>query len=525
LTAGRRGAIFQIVHIASRILRYETKMISRRSLIQAIGAAAVATRAGAQAARRRPNLLYLFSDQHAYDMMGCSGNRQIQTPVMDHLSAEGVHFDHCFSTSPVCSPYRAMVLSGMHPLRNGVFCNDVMLIPGKGKYFGEALRDAGYRTAYFGKWHLLGGNRVRPIPRGELRYGFDGPFLSNNCTTAFDATHAYYWNEKGERTLYGEWEPYAQSRQARAFLDEQRHDRPFAMFLSWHPPHDHGKRDEYYVYDTLPELMALYAKCDPELRPAVAQLDASERRKQQCRAYMAQTTGIDRALGMVLDKLKEKGLDRDTIVVYTTDHGDCLGAYGWHSSAKDIPHDCSSRVPFLLRYPGVLKPRRSDLMLGPLDLMPTLLGLMGIEAPENCQGRNLAKAITTADDRATDAVPMLMFHPGPEEYRGVITRDWTFAAQRSDKEFHPLMNVLHDRREDPDQVRNLFRDNRRMRHQMMELTRSWMNRFQDPFVSYRELRASDIEWRYPETGGTINRTSPLEWVKQTNLQAAKFHGE
>jgi len=494
--------------------------LTRRSLLEGLAAPFAA-----QPPRRRPNLLYLFSDQHAYDMMGCSGNEQVRTPVMDRLSGEGIHFSHCFSTSPVCSPYRAMVLSGMHPLRNGVFCNDLTLIPGKGKYFGEALRDAGYRTGYFGKWHILGGNRVRPIPSGELRYGFDGEFLSNNCTTSFDAAHAYYWNEKGERTLYGDWEPYAQSRQACAFLDRQQAGRPFAMFLSWHPPHDHGKRDQYFVYDTLPDLMEQYAGCDPHLRPAVAQLDRSERRKQQWRAYAAQTTGIDRALGMVLDKLKETGLDRDTIVVYTTDHGDCLGAYGWHESAKDVPQDCSARVPFLLRYPGVLRPRRSDLLFATLDIMPTLLGLMGIDVPGTCQGRNLAKAIREGDDRATDSVPMAMFHKGPEEYRGVITRDWTFAAQREDKQFHPLMNVLYDRREDPFQIRNRFADDPRARRRMMELTRHWMERFEDPFVSSQELMASGIEWRYPDAGGAINRTAPAEWIGKNRLKPAKFHVE
>ncbi len=495
--------------------------ITRRSLLHGLAAAPMA----AQTQRRRPNLLYLFSDQHAYDMMGCSGNKQVVTPVMDRLSGESIHFSHCFSTSPVCSPYRAMLLSGLHSLQSGVFTNDVTLIPGKGKYFGESLRDAGYRTGYFGKWHVLGGNRVRPIPAGPLRYGFDGEFLSNNCTTMFDAARAYYWSQKGERTLYGDWEPYAQSRQACAFLDEQQADKPFAMFLSWHPPHDHGKRDQYYVYETLPELEEHYKKCDPELRPAAAKLDTSERRKQQARDYMAQTTGVDNALGMVLDKLKEKGLDRDTIVVYTSDHGDCLGAYGWHLSAKDVPQDCSSRVPFLLRYPGVLKPRKSDLLFGPLDIMPTLLGLMGIDVPSSCMGRNLAQAVKTGNDRATDSVPMMMIHQGPEEYRGVITRDWTFAVQRHDKVFHPLMNVLYDRKEDPQQMRNRFTDNPKVRRRMMELTRSWMEKFEDPFVSQNELIASGIPWKYPDAGGEINRTSPLEWVKQQKLAPAKFREE
>ncbi len=167
---------------------HESSTISRRALLQTIGATAAAP---AAQLKRRPNLLFLFSDQHSYDMMGCSGNRQVQTPAMDRLSAEGIHFSHCFSTSPVCSPYRAMLLSGLHSLNNGVFFNDVTLIPGKGKYFGEALGEVGYRTGYFGKWHVLGGNRVRPIPPGELRYGFDGPFLSDLCTTMCDAARAY----------------------------------------------------------------------------------------------------------------------------------------------------------------------------------------------------------------------------------------------------------------------------------------------------------------------------------------------
>lgn len=470
-------------------------------------------------AGRRPNLVYLFSDQHAYDMMGCSGNRQVHTPYMDRLSAEGVHFTHCFSSAPVCSPYRGQLLSGLHPLRNAVFTNDLTMIPGEGNYFGEVLRDSGYRMGYFGKWHLLGGNRVRPIPRGELRYGFDGPFLSNNCTVVFDAGKAYYWDEKGQRTTYQEWEPYGQSRQACAFLDQQSAGNPFAMFLSWHPPHDHGKRDQYFIYDTLPELMSQYKDCDPRLRPATAKLDTSERRKQQYRAYMAQTSGIDKALGMVLDKLREKGLDQNTIVVYTTDHGDCLGAYGWHASAKDVPQDCSNHVPFLLRYPGVLTPRRSDLLMGTLDLMPTLLGLMGLNVPSTCQGRNLAEPIHKRDDRATDSVPLFMIHPGPEEYRGVVTREWTFAAQREDKPFHPLMNVLYNRRDDPDQMRNLFSDDPKARKRMMELTRTWMERFGDPFVSHDELMASGVPWKYPDSGtGPINRVSPLDWARKQGLK-------
>lgn len=171
-------------------------------------------------------------------MLRCYGNRQIVTPNLDRLASQGVRFNHCIANSPLCTPYRGLLLSGQHPLRSGAFENDFRMLPGEdGNYFGEMLRDAGYRTGYVGKWHLYGGDRVRPIPAGPYRYGFDHRFLSNNCTVVFDAERSYYWTEEGRRELYGDWEPYAQARQAMQFIDENA-DRPFALFLSWHPPHN-----------------------------------------------------------------------------------------------------------------------------------------------------------------------------------------------------------------------------------------------------------------------------------------------
>ena len=144
--------------------------------------------------------MFVFSDQQSFDMLGCYGNRQIITPHLDALAAEGVRFNHCVSSQPVCTPFRGMLLTGQHPLRSGAFKNDVRIVPGQGHYFGEVLRDAGYRLGYFGKWHLYGGDRNRPIPPGPYRYGFDHEFLSNNCTLLFDAQHAYYWDDQRPET-------------------------------------------------------------------------------------------------------------------------------------------------------------------------------------------------------------------------------------------------------------------------------------------------------------------------------------
>ena len=147
--------------------------------------------------KKLPNLLIVLSDQQSSDMVGAYGNDQIITPHLDQLAADGMLLENAFSSQPVCTPFRGMLMSGMHPLKNGAFVNDVPLLPNKSKLLAEILKEKGYQTAYFGKWHLLGGDRDRPIPV-ELTYGFD-EVLTNNCHVDFRAGEAFFWNKKGEK--------------------------------------------------------------------------------------------------------------------------------------------------------------------------------------------------------------------------------------------------------------------------------------------------------------------------------------
>jgi arylsulfatase A-like enzyme len=216
-----------------------------------------------------------------------------------------------------------------------------------------------------GKWHVHGGDRDRPIPAGPERRGFD-VFLSNNCTLDFRAGHCFYFNEAGERVVFDGWEPYGQARQALDFLDTCDPGTPFALFLSVHPPHDHAQG-----YEAPADLMALYDRDRIALRPGV---EPTPERLRDYHGHMAMCTGVDRALGMVLDRLEERGLAENSIVVFTSDHGDLLGSHDrpW---PKGFPEDLSLRVPFVMRWPGRVRPgTETDLLLGSLDLMPTLLG-------------------------------------------------------------------------------------------------------------------------------------------------------
>jgi arylsulfatase A-like enzyme len=374
-----------------------------------------------------------------------------------------------------------MLMSGQHPLYNGVFCNDVGIRPGAVKYFAEVLRDTGYRTGYIGKWHLYGGDRKRPIPAGPDRLGFDDMFLSDNCSLRLGPNDSFYWNERGELTLYHEWQPFGQARQAVSFLDSCKSGQPFALFVSVHPPHNFGPEQ----YKTEPELMAAYANAKIKLRPNVT--DTPEIREWY-RGHMAMITGVDTAFGRILDKLREKGLDRNTIVVFTADHGDLLRSHGriW---PKSFPEAESSRVPLLMRLPERLRAGTvSDLLIGSLDLMPTLLGLMGAQVPSTCQGKNLADAIRRGSSDATESVPFFYFDPG---WRGVYTDRYTYSFAEPGPPKAPAFNwnTLYDRQQDPFEQKNLFDSSahRSIKEKLHRLSLSWMERFHDPFPTGAQL--------------------------------------
>ncbi len=437
------------------------------------------------AGTRRLNLVVVLSDQHSSDMLGCYGNRDISTPNLDRFAAQGVRFHHCISNSPVCTPYRGILMSGQHPLYCGAMQNDLRILPGGGKYLGEVLRDAGYRMGYFGKWHLYGGDRRRPVPPGPYRYGFDHEFLTNNCTLAFDAKRAYYWDADGQKRLYGDWEPYAQTRQAMHFV-EQHAGKPFALFLSWHPPHNWGRAHAGYAAPE--DCLALYDPAKIHLRPTV---EDSPRIRQMYQGHMAMITSLDRAFGWLMKELEDKGLVDNTLVVFTADHGDLLMSYGWPNN-KGRPEHGSCRVPLLIRHPGWLKPRVSDLLIGTLDLMPTMLGLLDLPVPDTCQGQNLAQAIRAGCDDAVDSVPLFYL---PRNWRGVYTHRYTYSfatnPQPNGSGKKPLFtyNCLYDRRQDPWEMKNLFDSSahQAVRDKLHKLTRSWMERFGDPGLAYDEV--------------------------------------
>lgn len=465
--------------------------------------------------KQLPNLVIVLSDQHSADMVGAYGNSQIITPNLDKLASEGLLLENAFSSQPVCTPFRGMLMSGMHPLKNGAFVNDVPLLPNKTKLMAEILKEKGYQTAYFGKWHLLGGNRDRGIPE-DMTYGFD-EVLTNNCHVDFRPGKAFFWNKNGEKEFFNEWEPYAQTNQAIDYLKGIDQSKPFAIILSLHPPHDWGKfkgedGQMHYRYDTLDELMNLYKREDVKLRPGLE--DTSDRRRMY-HGHMAQVTGIDIALGKIMAQLKTMKAEDNTLVAFTADHGDMLESHN-AELPKQYPHDYSNKIPFIIKYPKKIEQGlRTETLLGTMDILPTLLGYMDIDYSQDFDGEDLSEKLLKNKVTSNDYVPIWNYRIGRAKnfsWRGVETNRYTFSMSKEPD--NPIINTLFDREKDPNQLNNLYNDSRYadVKNRLEGYTKEWMQQFGDEFYDAKEFNAVQ-----PKTKWTYNyQYSPLELLKKEN---------
>ena len=324
---------------------------------------------------RRPNIVFVFSDQHRARTTGFGGAR-VHTPVMDRMAAEGVGFDTAVSNIPVCTPWRAALLTGQYPLTNGLFLNDLRL-PTDRPTLGTILGAAGYATAYIGKWHLDGNRRAAFTPPGPRRQGFQF-WAVGNCT--HDYLSSLYYRDSPEPRYWDGYDAAAQTAMVIDYVKARDRDRPFALVLSWGPPHNpYRDLPRRYLERYPPAAVEVLPNCPDPVREDLA-------------GYYAHVTALDEQLGRLEAALAAEGLLEDTIFVYTSDHGDMLGSQG--VQRKQHPWDESILVPFLLRCPGQAgRGRRISFPLNVVDILPTLLGLAGVPIPATVEGRDLSPAV------------------------------------------------------------------------------------------------------------------------------------
>jgi arylsulfatase A-like enzyme len=416
--------------------------MNRRTFLQAAVARPV----------RRPNVVFVLVDQWRAQAFGYRGDPNARTPNVDALARESFDFTSAVSGLPVCSPYRGSLLTGQYAVRHGLVVNDVELRP-NGPTLGETFRKAGYATGYIGKWHIYGSpegkaeRRQSYIPEAS-RFGFDY-WKVCECTHAYNRSLYYEGNDPTQRYWDG-YDASAQTRDACGFIRERaKKSDPYLLALSLGPPHD--------PYGTAPEnYQALYRNRKIALRGNVPASHAEEAVKN-LRGYYAHMAALDDCVRELRAAVDATGQADDTVFVFTSDHGDMLQSQGLHH--KQQPWDESLRVPFLIRYPRALGRRRRESVtpIDAPDIMPTLLGLAGLQAPESVQGTDFAPLIR--GQRKDDPEPAALLNlpvsfsvvrrQGMAEYRGVRTPRYTYV-----RSIHGPW-LLYDNQADPYQKRNL----------------------------------------------------------------------
>lgn len=421
----------------------------RRDLLKAGGLGAVSLLLGrqknlARSSPPKPNLVFVFADQWRAEATGYAGNKDVRTPNLDRLAAESINFENAVSCCPVCSPYRASLLTGQYPLTHGVFLNDVRLKE-DAVSIAEVYQRAGYETGYIGKWHLDGNQRSAFIPR-ERRQGFEF-WEALGCTHAYN--NSFYYGDKNVKLKWEGYDAIAQTREALRYIRQHAGGPPFILFLSWGPPHS--------PYETAPEkYRQLFKPENITLRPNVHEADGDKAR-QALAGYYAHIAALDDCIGDLLQTVRDTRIEDDTVLVFTSDHGDMLYSHGGQN--KQQPWDESIRVPFLLRYPALLgaQGRTIDMPINTPDIMPTLLGLSGIAVPEMVQGTDFAPVLTGKSPVPDNAALICCPAPfgqwtrakGGREYRGVRTRRYTYVRDLKG----PWL--LFDNDKDPYQLDNL----------------------------------------------------------------------
>jgi arylsulfatase A-like enzyme len=462
-----------------------------------------------------PNVVYVFPDQMRNCAMGFWREADfadkvnfkgdpVVTPNINRFARESVVLTSAQSNCPLSSPHRGMLLTGMYANKSGVPLNCNASRPFSSVRqdidgIGDVFSHAGYECAYFGKLHADAPQPNDPDHPGEYveervpawdaytpperRHGFNHWY---SYGTFDEHKNPHYWDTEGHRHDPHEWSPIHEAKQVAAFIrneaGKQRDaDKPFFIMVGMNPPHspyrslDDCMEEDYALYRDLPVDSLL-------VRPNA---DRSMAKTASAPFYFASVTGVDRAFGMILDALAEKGLDKNTIVVFASDHGETMCSQGTNDP-KNSPYVESMNVPFIVRYPDHIKPHTDPLLLSTPDIMPTLLGLSGLadSIPTNVQGRNLAPLLLDANastprpdaalyiqnidgDKTPDGKTVLSYFPSA---RGIKTARYTLALYIDRRDRSLKRSLLFDDETDPYQLHNIPLDTN------PELTRALLTR-------------------------------------------------
>jgi arylsulfatase A-like enzyme len=442
----------------------------------------------------RPNIVFIFSDDHAYQAISAYGSKLNRTPNIDRLATEGMRFDRCLVTNSICGPSRAVVLTGKYSHQNGFYNNTNSRFDGSQTTFPKLLQKAGYQTAIVGKWHLVSdptGFDYWEILPGQGVY-YNPPMRRNGqrvqhqgYVTDIITDRALDWLKSRDpnkpfllmchhKAPHREWSPNLKNLslfegvtfpEPETFWDDYEGRGPAEKTQDMTIAKTINDRDMKLIPPPglTPEQRkawdAYYEPRNAAFKQANLQGKDLVRWKYQryLHDYLACIASVDESVGRLLDYLKETGLDKNTIVVYSSDQGFYLGEHGWFD--KRWIFEESLRTALLVRWPGVVKPGSVNQdIVSNLDFSETLLEAAGVTVPGEMQGRSLVPLLkgTTPADWRKGFYYHYYEYPGPHNvhrHYGLVTARYKLVHF-----YEPDMNYweLFDLQKDPHELRSVY---------------------------------------------------------------------
>lgn len=408
---------------------------------------------------KKPNVVFFFSDQQRYDTVGCYGQNLDITPNLDKMAEEGVRFEYAFTPQPVCGPARACLQTGKYATTTGCFKNDIAL-PLNEKTIANWCFESGYEVGYIGKWHLASTGRrqnykTKPVPL-ELRGGWNDYWLASDVLEfTSNGYSGHMFDGDMNKVEFNKYRVDAITDFALDYLNNKRNkEKPFFLFLSYLEPH-HQNTTHRYEGPVGSEEKFKHYEVPKDLKE-----EKGDWRKNYP-DYLGSCNSLDYNLGRIRDELKKMGLEENTLIIYTSDHGSHFKTRNFEY--KRSCHESSIRIPLVINGPGFKGGKVIKELVSLIDIPPTILASTGINKPDYMQGRSLQQLVEGNSSNWPDEVFLQISES--QVGRAIRTKKWKYSVNALHKQgfLHAdsdtyIEDFLYDLETDPHEKNNLVCD-------------------------------------------------------------------